>query len=144
HLEGFTGPQVLVSEPVAIPAANREYAATVTGRGQAQPVALQVLDSASGTVVAKGQPGQAWTGYAAVAQWTPTTTRPVKLRTEVKPAAGHPGVLDLDYAAVLLSQDFGIMTTTTWPAGLPGQYRRLPKLYQRAANFTLRNGSVVQ
>jgi hypothetical protein len=79
-----------------------------------------------------------------VTRFTPTTTDAVKLQVIITPNTGATASVDLDYAALFASRDYGIMETSTWSGNLPSQLQNLPPSYQDAANFTLENGSVVQ
>jgi hypothetical protein len=82
-----------------------------------------------------------------VAQFTATTTDPVRLQIDVTPPAGQSDTLDLDYAAVTASFDRGIIATQEWNGNIPG-WSNLPTTvnasYAQAANFTVRNGHINQ
>jgi hypothetical protein len=141
----FTTTQTLVSSSVAIPVAGRQYAATITPRSNnVYNVELDVVDAVTGQTLATGISQDADRGFSAVTQFTPTTTDPVELKIIITPDPGSTASVDLDYAAVFASCDYGIVATETWPGNLPSQLQSLPSDYQNGANFTLENGSVLQ
>jgi hypothetical protein len=144
-ISNFTTTQTLISSAVAIPAAGREYAATITPKSSAvASVELDVVDTVTGLTLAQGFSADSDRGFSAVTQFTPTTTDAVELRVIITPNAGATASVDLDYAALFASRDYGILATATWSGNLPSQLQSLPASYQDAANFTLENGSVIQ
>jgi hypothetical protein len=146
HIDNFTTAQTIVSSAVAIPSPGREYAATITPKASSavQSVVLQVVDSVTGQVLSSASSSNAQRGYGIIAQFTPTTTNPVLLKVIVTPTPGMTGTVDLDYAAVTTSRDYGIVATTTYKGALPSQLQWLPSYYNKAANFTVENGTIVQ
>jgi PKD repeat protein len=147
HLGLFTTNQVLVSSAVTISAANREYAArvTVAGSNNVSQVLLEVLDTVTGQVIGQSTSPAPNRGFAAVVQFTPTTTDPVKLRVTISDSSGGLAQADVDNANVLYSRDWGIVASTStwsWPPQL--QQSRLTQAGANAANFTVQNGSLVQ
>lgn len=148
YLQQFTTPQILVSDPIQIPTANREYAAFVTPKGTfGATVTLSIIDASTGAVVPSTVKYQSAPdrGFAPVILFTPKTTNPIRLRITMTPPAGKSAEMELDYAAVVTSRDYGVI------ASPPGHY--LPPYMQtpanlaavaRASNFTLRNVSIVQ
>jgi hypothetical protein len=146
QLNNIASTQTIVSDPIAIPVANHEYAAAITPKGPyTATVTISVIDTATNAVVGTGTSRGIDRGFAAVAMFTPTTTDAVRLRIDVTPTAGQPATVDLDYAAVMPSRDYGIVATQAWTGELPAHLvRSLPAAYRSAANFTLMNGEVIQ
>jgi hypothetical protein len=115
-------------------------------------VRLEVIDSTTGKVLGAGKSDNADRGFAANALFLPATTNPVRLRVTITPELAKEDTkkekkittVDLDYAAVLPARDYGVVATQTWTGNLPPQLRTLPRGYQRAATFQLRNGSIRQ
>ncbi|MBI1913917.1 MAG: right-handed parallel beta-helix repeat-containing protein [Planctomycetes bacterium] len=149
HLGPFRGIQRIVSDPVAIPAAGRTYAATITPSGidARSTLRLTVLDAITGAVLGSGVSDSTPRGYSAVASFTPLTTDPVQLRIEVIPPPNSLDSLDLDQATLTVSNDYGIVASHISRGGLPGWVHLSPEaqaVYRNATNFTVKNGSVVQ
>ena len=112
ELPNFTTPQTIVSDPISIPTANREYAATITPDGNfGTTVTLKVIDTITGQVLASGGSAAVDRGFANVVQFTPTTTDPVKLEVDLTPPAGAAATVDLDYAAVFADNDYGVLAS---------------------------------
>ncbi len=153
RLENFSTAQTIVSDPISIPRANHTYAASITlgGRGHWQTKAtLSVIDVVTGEVLASGDSANVERGFSAVAHFTPTTTNAVRLELVVTPSDGITTSVDIDYATVMASYDYGILATNQWGPQLPG-YENLPAnvkdshgMYGTAANFTVKNGAIVQ
>ncbi len=147
ELSGISNLQSIRSDPITIPSAGREYAATITPKGPyGTKVTLTVLDAVTGAPLGVGSSPNAERGFAAVAVFTPTTTNPVRLRVDVVPPPGPPAVVALDYASVVASRDYGVMATQIWSGQLPAQLQ-LPDIlndYRDASDFTIRNGHIVQ
>src|SRR5262249_55547976 len=97
-----------------------------------------------GQVLTAGKSGNTDRGFAAVVAFKPAATHPVRLRVTVTSTGDGPASVDLDYAAVLASRDYGIVATTTWKGNLPAHLQGLPAGYRKAARLTVRNGSIVQ
>jgi hypothetical protein len=149
RLANFSTAQTIVSDPIAIPSAGRLYTATITpahsGSWNTQ-VALSVIDDVTGQVLASGT-GSAYRGFSAVATFYAATTDAVRLQVVATPPTGQADSLDLDYAALTASFDYGVLASDLWSGSLPG-YRNLPagaqSGYHFARNFTVRNGVVAQ
>jgi hypothetical protein len=146
ELDNLTSTQTILSDPVAIPQANREYSAAITPKGSDVTVRLTVLDAWTGAVLGTGTSRSPDRGFAAVATFTPTTTDPVRLQIDVIPDAGATATVYLDYAAVQPSRDYGIYASQVWIGDGPAQLQTDPirNAYRNAANFTLLNGKVIQ
>jgi hypothetical protein len=141
----FSTPQTLVSGAVTIPTAGREYAAAITPKGAfSTTVRLSVIDAWTNQVLGSGASPNPERGFAAVATFTPATTHPVRLVVDVIPTGTTD--LALDYASVTASRDYGIVATQQWSGELPAHLLTPDFLhtYRTAANFTVRNGSVIQ
>jgi hypothetical protein len=147
QLSNFTSTQTIWSAAVAIPTANREYAAAITPKGTyGSTVTLSVVDAVTGAVLATGTSSQPDRGFSAVATFTPTTTDAVKLRVDVTPPSGQSATMALDYAAIMPSRDFGVVATQMWTGNLPAQLvtSQFQQVYKNAANFTIQNGHLIQ
>jgi hypothetical protein len=146
-LSNFSSAQTLVSANVNIPLANREYTAAITTFGPSgATVQLSVIDAVTGAVLASGTSSAPQRGFAAVATFTPTTTDPIKLQVTVTPPTGQTATVDLDYAAVMASRDYGVIATNTGSGNLPVQIQSAQFLatYLNARNFTIQNGHIIQ
>jgi hypothetical protein len=149
HLANFGTTQTIVSAPIAIPRSNRQYTATITpahsGRWETK-VKLSVIDDVTGQFLAAGE-GSAYRGYSAVATFHATATHAVRLRVDATPPAGQADSLDLDYASLTASFDYGVLASDLWSGSLPG-YANLPAAvqgrYRSARNFSIRNGFIAQ
>lgn len=149
RLSNFTAPQRVVSLPVAVPEAGRLYAATVTpaAGNYASSLTLSVVDSVTGDVLANAVSRSVSRGISAVATFLPKTTNPVRLRIDVAPPDGQADSMDLDEATLAYAYDYGVVATQA-PAdevlALPNLGQAAQKAYKGAADFTVRNGNVVQ
>src|SRR5262249_27312368 len=78
--------------------------------------------------------------------FTPKTTHAVRLQVDVAPPSGVTDSLDLDQATLTVSGDYGILASPNG-SDIPG-WANLPATAQnasrKAANFTVKNGSIVQ
>jgi hypothetical protein len=149
HLAPFRGIQRIVSDPVDIPTAGRTYTATITPSGidSRSKLRLTVLDAVTGAVLGSGTSNSTPRGYSAIAHFTPLTTDPVQLRIEVIPPGNATDTLDLDQATLTVSNDYGVVASRISRGGLPGWVNLSPEaqaVYRNAANFTLKNGAIVQ
>jgi hypothetical protein len=146
QLENVTSTQTILSDPVAIPQAGREYSAAITPKGSNAAVQITVVDALTGAVLGSGTSRSPDRGFAAVATFTPTTTDPVRLRIDVMPNPGAAATVDLDYAAVQPSRDYGVFASQAWLGDAPAQLQTgsIQALYHSAANFTIENGRVLQ
>lgn len=147
QMNNFTSTQTITSDWITIPEASREYAATITPRGTSNvQVEVRVLaDTGSGLqTIASGiaAPSDVGRGFSAVAQFTPVAgVTQVKIQVIATLASGTSGSVDMDYAALLRSRDFGVMATQTTqiPPHLSSIFG-----YRNAADFTVRNGTITQ
>jgi hypothetical protein len=147
HFNHITSTQSILSDPVGIPFANREYVAAITPQGPYDAiVTISVVDAVTGAVLATGTSPNPERGFAAVARFVPTTTRAVRLRIDVAPASGQSATINLDYAALVPSRDYGIVATQDWLGDLPIQLQTGSFMtnYRTAANFTVMDGQIVQ
>jgi len=158
RLGQIAGPQTIVSSPVHIQSTSGEVAAAITGKGPwGTAIRLSIIDAddrvlatsddkGSNPVSRAAAPNR---GFAAVAVFQPKATLSIRLRIDVTPPAGATADIDLGHAVLSSSRNFGICATQVWgasgalPAALWGD-ARFQKGYRRAANFTVRNGSIVQ
>lgn len=146
--DNITSANVIVSDQIAIPTANVEYAATVTPFGpQTSVVTLEIIDASTSSVLATGTSNASnHRGFAVVTYYTPTTTDPIKIRITVEPEAGQTQTIDLDYVSFTHSRIVGIMATSyrsDWP-----QYLKDDTTYWDNAgacrNTTVTNGTITQ
>lgn len=112
----FSGSQTIVSDPIAIPEANKTYSATVwyQGGGSGKSVRIQVYDDVTNTLLA----GYTNTvqGGAAYTYFTPTTTNDI--RVEVTCTCASTGSLRIDDVRVRYAYTPAIMCTPS-PSRLP-------------------------
>ncbi len=86
----ITGTESVLSDAIAIPAANREYTATITPQGPFDAaVTLSVIDAVTGLTLASGSVVSVGSGRGAAVSFVPTTTNPVRLRISATPARGR-------------------------------------------------------
>lgn len=139
HLD-FTTPQTLVSDTIHIPVIGREYAATITPKGSSGVVLLlEVLDAETSKVLAASVNANVSRGFGAVAFFTPSVTA-VKLRVTLTPPEAKACSVDLDYAAVLPSGDYGVIASCSSTSQFPPHLKpTIVAANKKAANFTLRN-----
>jgi hypothetical protein len=149
QLKSFCTTQRIVSDPIAVPATGHSYTACITPSGgdYRTNLTLTVLDERTKKVLGKGRSVNVERGVSAVAHFQPGVSKSVRLQIEVTPAAGRTDSLDLDYAMVARSYDYGILASNAWSGDIPG-WGNLPATLQRirrkVGNFTLKNGAVRQ
>jgi hypothetical protein len=168
EITDLSSDRTIISAPVTLPVANRQYAATITGfapYGFARKVKIEVIDAATGAPLTtfsspfgNAYPGEARAdetgrGYSAVAAFNaPAGTTAVWLKVTITldnsvPVEQRttPLWFDLDYAGIFFSQDICVMAATVGnpTSDLPVQLQSIPGS-QTAERFTLRNGNVVQ
>lgn len=149
RLKSFRSAQCIVSDPIAVPETDHTYTATITPSGDDYRtiVMLTVLDAQTGKVLGKGRSPNVERGISAVAHFQPGASRKVRLQIEVTPPAGKTHNLDLDYATVAVSYDYGIVASNAWSGDIPG-WNNLPATLRGSrkmmSDFTLKNGSVLQ
>ena len=149
RLSNFNTAQRIYSDPIPITQVGHTYTATITPAGvnSGSIVELFVLDARTGETLGSGVSAAAFRGFSAVAQFTPTTSDPVRLKVLVIPPKGARDTLDLDAATLTVSNDYGIVASDAPADGIPGLVNlsaAAEKNYRNAANFTLENGAVVQ
>jgi hypothetical protein len=146
EIPNFSTTQTITSDPIQIPNANREYSATITAKGNGvSKVTLQVIDTVTGAIIASGDAADPSRGYAAAVRFTPTTTHAIKLNVIVTPQTGKVATVDLDYADVSVSRDFGIIASPSyWTFPVELQTADVVAAVPHVANFTVTNGSVRQ
>ncbi|MEN6451435.1 MAG: right-handed parallel beta-helix repeat-containing protein, partial [Thermoguttaceae bacterium] len=137
QLTNVNGTQSIVSDPIAIPTANHEYAATLTFKSlnATSTVTFSVIDSVTGAVLGTSKEG--------VVQFTPTTTNAVRLKIDV--TAPQTDTVILDYASLSASRDYGVVASTA-------NYYMPPQLVStdiqstmaNSQYLTVQNGSIVQ
>jgi hypothetical protein len=177
QISNFTTTQTILSDPISI-ADGYEYAAAISDKGSAiydntnngQPVVGVTL-----SVVQANDPNTVvWSGYNFGSVQLPATgssahtdhgysafttfvapDQSVRLKIIVTPIVDNnnnplPSSVDLGYAQVYRSHDFGIAATSLSQNSLPVQLRNLQSMYSgksvygQAAGFTVLNGQVVQ
>src|SRR5262249_20842958 len=142
-------PQRIVSDPISIPVAKHTYVATITpahGNWQTK-VTLSVIDVVTAKVLAAKDADSVERGFSAVARFVPLTAHSVRLQVDVTPPPGKPDTIDLDYAALMASDDYGVLASCVWEGEMPGYVNLTPQAqaaYRNAAHFTLRNGQIRQ
>ena len=149
RLSNYRTPQRIYSDPIAITEVGHTYTATITPAGvnSGSSVQLSVIDERTGQVLGSGVSAAAWRGFSAVAQFTPTTSDPVRLQVDVTPPRGASDSIDLDQATLTVSNDYGIIASDAPADGIPGLDNlsaAAQQNYRNAANFTLEDGSVMQ
>ena len=153
HVLKFTNissSQYILSDPNSIPVANIEYTATITPKGAYDTtVSLQVIDTDTGSVLGTSTYANPDRAFAAVVTFTPTTTHSVCLKVIVTPASGKTDTVQLDYASLAQSRDYGIIATHLW-AGLPDYLQTTDIINackavgDSGSNETICNGHIVQ
>lgn len=145
HVEGFAAPITIVSPAYPIGAINREYIGTVTLKGSPWNVSasLAVVDTVTGLTLASATSNQTGRGFALQKAFTPSAANPIQLSITITPPAGATEAIDIGYAQVLPSRDYGVVASPT-PFAFPEQL----KSYTAAKNangFTLQGpGRIVQ
>jgi PKD repeat protein len=146
QLPNITSTETLSSAPITIPNANLEYAAAITPKGTSgSTVTLSVIDTVTGAVLGSASSRDPSRGFGAVVRFTPTTTDPVKLKVDVTPPTGKTATVDLDYASVTRSRDYGVVASKS-PWDLPAQLvtTYVASMAPYVSNFTLENGNIQQ
>jgi hypothetical protein len=150
QLSNFSTTQTILSDPITIPQAGHLYTATITPahtNSWLTTVTLSVVDAVTGQVLATGSSANPYRGFSAVTTFYATTSDPVRLRVDVTPPAGQTDSVDLDYAQLTPSFDYGVLASHQWWGNVPG-YANLPpgvqSAYRNVSDFTVRNGSIVQ
>jgi hypothetical protein len=149
RLKNVRAIQRIVSDPIAVPATDHTYTASITPAGSdyRTDLTLTVVDDRTGKVLGKGRSANVERGISAVAHFQPGTSRAVRLRVEVTPPANRTINLDLDYATATVSHDYGILASNAWTGDIPG-WNNLPAALRRTrgkvSGFTLKNGAVQQ
>lgn len=149
RLKSFRTAQRVVSDPIAVPVTDHTYVASITPAGSdyRTNLTLTVVDDRTGTVLGRGRSPNVERGFSAVAHFQPGASRAVRLQVEVTPPADRAVNLDLDYATVAASYDYGILASNAWTGDIPGWGNLPPTLRgipRRVRDFTLKNGAVLQ
>lgn len=146
RMENISTTQTIVSQPIAIPKANVEYAAVITPKGPSgTTVKLSVVDASSGVVLASANSRDVNRGFSAFIQFVPTTTNSVRLHVEVTPPTDKTATVDLDYAALIRSRDYGVVASPS-PWNFPKHLQTSPVTANAkyTQGFSIKGGSVVQ
>jgi Periplasmic copper-binding protein (NosD) len=151
RLKSFRATQQVVSDPIAVPTTDHTYVASITPSGDdyRTNLTLTVVDNMTGKVLGKGRSANVERGLSAVVPFQPGTSRAVRLLVEATPTAGRAANLDLDYALVAASYDYGIVASNAWIGDIPG-WGNLPATLRSSrrsrnmSNATLKNGFVRQ
>ena len=149
RLSNFSTAQRIVSDPITLPLVGHTYAATITPANPDTQVTVQVsvIDAITGAVLGSGTSAGAYRGFSAIAHFTPTTADPVRLQIDITPAGGVAQSVDLDGATLTVSGDYGILASRTWGGeilGFTNLSSQAQAVYKSAANFTVKNGSILQ
>lgn len=142
----ITGTETITSDLITIPFANHEYAATITPRGPwGSTVRLFVIDTVTGATLASANSEGVGRAASAVAQFIPTTINPVRLRIEAGPGTNGTATIVLDYAALRVSRDYGVVASRYYYY-LPAHLRSatIDAACSRVRDFAVRNGRVIQ
>jgi PKD repeat protein len=148
-LTNISTAETFTSQPISIPAANWEYAATITPRcnDYRTAITLSVIDTVTHAVLGSATASQPHRGFSPIAQFTPTATDPVYLQISVTPYTGATDTVYFDYAAVYRSRDWGIVNmVASWTGFFPAQLQSpaIQGVTANARNFTIENGTVTQ
>lgn len=162
----YTTPQVILSDPFTLPAANIEYAASInparfTSNGST--ILLEVVDATTGAVQGQNTTVSQNLGatavnmgfsYAAVCVFCPSSVvHQYRLRVTLSaPTAGQTATGYMSFAAVMPSRDSGIIATGASAsgsdplAGMPQQIKSIGALsaYQSGKNLTVIGGTFVE
>lgn len=142
----FNEVQTIVTNPIAIPAIGKEYAATVTPKGSQGTICrLFVIDTVTNAVLAWDNADSVSSGFGAVALFSPTTKNPVKLQIDLIPPTDKIAKVDLDYVTITSSRNYGIIaskTTTNLPAHL--KTAAIGAALRKGGNITVKNLKLVQ
>jgi hypothetical protein len=162
QITNFDTPQILRTDPFPVPVVGQEYTAAISLLGDANVahVYLRVIDAATHQLLSNGYNGRAQGdshqpahGFSSLTSFvTSTANQSVQLEVEVDPAEGHAAsFIDLDYAAVMRSRNYGVVASPASAGELPVQLRQMNSLdgsgnnyYQHTHDFTVRNGTIVQ
>ena len=144
-------PHHLISAPIALPLAERGYSATITPKCDglyAQCLGLQVQLQVFDAVTEKpltlptSAPNTEH-GYSAVIEFTPETVNPVELHVTITSQSWDQAQVDLDYAAVFPSRDYGIVAAQVGDESYPRQLRGILGT-GRVHGLQVRNGRIEQ
>lgn len=149
RLKSFRVTQRIVSDPIEVPATDHTYVACITPAGgdYRTSLTITVVEERTGKVLGIGKSVNVERGVSAIARFQPGSSRAVRLRIEATPGANRTENLDLDYAMVAVSHDYGILATNAWTGDILGWSnlpRRVPRTGKRVSGFTLKNGSILQ
>jgi hypothetical protein len=146
RIPSITATRHIISDAIMIPGGNHTYVATIATRGKdIEEVRLKVIDARTGKVLGAFSAKSAAWGYGPVTPFSVPSPGPVKLRIEIEPTPKASGAVDLDFAAIATEGECGIIASGS-PWYFP-PYLKTPRIMaasQRAKNFTLRNGMVIQ
>lgn len=162
RLDRFSSTQTIVSDPIPISLIDHTYKATITPANgnvaYGTSVTINVVDAVTGKQLATGSSANTQRGFSSVAGFTPRTRANVRLQVVVAPPSGVTTSVDLDEATLNVSYDYGIVASGSWQGDFPGSgagILNLPAPIRTAydtnrtrmlgeANFTVKNGSIVQ
>ena len=147
QFRNLTGTQTILSAPIAIPAANYSYAATISCETiNASTVTLSVVDSVTGAVLASSSVSETGEGIVAASRRPPPI--PSVCRSTV--AANGTDTVELDQASLNVAGDYGMVASTDWydmPSQLANALPNWDQIQPAMAavqNLTICNGSIVQ
>jgi hypothetical protein len=150
-VSNYSATQTIVSNPISIPVANREYAVTVTGKGGwNQSLEIQMIDTVTGQNLPMTSINRATIdrGYGRVESFLPATTNPVKMQIQLIPNAGVTVAQTyIDYAQIFPLGDYGVIASpSSGKLPLNLQTTDIKAAAKRLANgpSTVKNGSLIQ
>ena len=147
ELPNVSSTEAIKSGAIAIPQAGIQYAALITPTTSTSgaTVALAVVDTVTGAVLASANSPDPSRGFSPVVQFTPTTTDPVQLVVTVAPPAGQTATFYLDDAAVERTGSYGVVATPSY-WNLPPQLQTpiVRASAHNVAGFVVEGGSIVQ
>jgi hypothetical protein len=135
--------QLIESQSITIPEANREYVAAVTPKGPSTAkVKIRVIDASNRSVLAEGTSSAVNRGFAATTVYTANNSNSVRIQIEII----GPGSVLLDRASLIRSRDFGIIATpSTW--NLPSPLKSDPRVVaagRKVKSFQLKRAQIQQ
>jgi hypothetical protein len=139
--------KTIISDPIAIPAANVTYCALINPKVTANfaTVTLSVIDNVTSAVLGSAASSDANRGTAAFVEFTPTTTHAVKLKVDCTSTSGT-AVVNLDHADLTRSRVAGIGASPSF-YNLSNEIVTNATIIANASNCsnaTIRNGTITQ
>src|SRR5262249_20674136 len=141
RLNNIAKPQTILSEAIPIPQKGVEYAAAVTPKGPwGATVSLSVIDAETKAVLGSASSRDINRGFSAVVRFAPGKTNVVRLQIEAAPPKDKTATIDLDYASLARSRDYGVVASpSTWYFPQHLQVPAIGQPARQARNFTIKN-----